>query len=91
MQSDWGSYCVSIVLTHEWGEDQGTEEGSKLWAEAEAREDVRKLAVGAKPREDRIDFQVHQPDVALLDCGLEPFECLLLIAEPGVYRSNCVR
>ena len=62
-----------------------------LWAEADASEDVRELAMRAELREDGIDFQIHQPDVALLDGGLEPLERLFVVAKPGVYRGNRVR
>ena len=62
-----------------------------LWAKADAREDVCELAMRAEPRENGIDFQIHQPDVALLDCGLEPLERLLVIAKSSVYRGYRIR
>ena len=63
---------------------------SSLWPQADACEDVGEFAFVAEFREDRIDFQVHQPDVAFFDGCLQPLERLIFIAESRINRGDRV-
>src|SRR5437870_2731331 len=61
---------------------------ARLWKysgpETGARQQIRESSIGSKLIENRIDFQVHQPDVALVVRFLQPFERLIFVTKSRV-------
>src|SRR5688572_17021800 len=55
-----------------------------------AGEDICESSLGTQFRKNRIDLQIHQPDIPPFHCFVQPLERLFLIAEAGVDRSDCV-
>src|ERR1051325_5968068 len=95
--------CISLLHPLNSNAQSGPEEGrttdhnrfrtdllKALWAETNPSEYVSELAFGAQLREDRIDLEIHQPDVTFFNRSLQPLERLLVIAESAVNRSHGV-